>query len=315
MSTKNLTKSLPLLATLLLVGCGGGGGGGGDDDTGLVYTGLTTPAAIDDTNAAILVEGALGGSTTGTAFGVVSNEPGVQQDPVILDVARILSGIVTQLDINPSSSTLPGAIVSESSSEPCQDGGSLELDLRIDDVTFDFNGEFEFINCAEDGTTINGPGTVVGGIGATSFVMNFSFDPVTVVSGAENSTISGTIGTSLVFPDSVTITMEILAHDNNTGIVEWFNNLVISGIDNFSFLEMTIEGRYYHPQYGYVDIFTNLAFQINVADQWPYFGQMTIIGDRGSRARLTALSNTQYTLDVDADGDGTYESSTIEDWG
>ena len=42
---------------------------------------------------------------------------------------------------------------------------------------------------------------------------------------------------------------------------------------------------------------------------------MTITGASGSKARLMAIDNTQYSLEVDADGDGTYDPPTVENWG
>jgi len=306
---------LTLFATLLLVACGGGGGGGGDDDdSGVTYTGLTTQAVITNANAKTLAEGALGGSTTGTAFGVVSDEQEVQPDPTILDVARILSNSVTQLDISPSSPILPGAIVTESGSEPCDDDGSISIDISIDDETFDFFGTFVFINCAEGGTTINGDASVSGTFGEfDALVLDLVFDTLTVVSGAESYTMSGTIDTSAT-ASGATITMDVRSRNNNTQLVEWLNNITIS-VTGSSPLVMTITGRYYHPEHGYVDIVTNTALQINVADQWPNAGQMTMTGASGSKTRLTVIDNTQYTLEVDADGDDIYETSTLEDWG
>ena len=304
--------SVVTFLVLFLLGCGGGGGG----DSGVTYTGLTTPAVITNTNAKILAEGAIGGSSTGTAFGVVSDGQEIQPNPTILNVARILSNIVTQLDISPSSSTLPGAIVTDSGSDPCLDGGSISFNLSVDDVTDDFSGTFNFINCAEGGTTINGNTTVSGTINLNSSfieVLNFTMNPVTVVSGAESYTMSGTVRTS-VSGSSATIVMDVRLRNNNTQMVEWINNLTISAVDNGSFLEMTITGRYYHPEHGYIDIVTNLPFQINYADQWPYAGQMTITGASGSKARVTAVSNTQYRLEVDPDGSG-YGPPTLEDWG
>jgi hypothetical protein len=313
-----IIKSISMIFALgLLSTCGGGGGGGVVDN--VTYTGSTTPAVIVDTNAKTLAEGAITGSTTGIAFGVVSEEQEVQPNPTILDVARILSNSVTQLDISPSASTLPGAIVSDSGSDSCLDGGSISFNLSVDDVTGDFSGTFNFINCAEGGTTINGNATVSGSLGGADFVISFTFNPITVVSGTESYTMSGTVGTSVLIaavpPVTVSISMDVRLRNNNTQMVEWVNNLTISAVDNISFLEMTITGRYYHPEHGYIDIVTNTAFQINVADQWPNVGQMTITGASGSKARLTATSNTEYTLEVDADGDDTYETVTLENWG
>lgn len=305
MFIKNLLKNLALFATLLLVACGGGGGGG--EDRSVTYTGLTTPAVVTSANANTLAEGALGGSSTGTAFGVVSDEQEAQPTPTILDVARIFSNSVTQLDRSPSSSNLPGAIVSDSDTIDCLDGGRQSYNLRVDDVTADFSGTVDFDNCAEGGTTLNGSTNISGNLFSTIYM---EFNPLSVVSGAENFTMSGKVTVT-----SSAVTMDVRARNNNTGLVEWLNNLTISLTDHFSFLEMSIMGRYYHPAHGYVDIVTNTPFQINYADQWPNVGTMTITGASGSKARVIAISNTQYTLDVDADGDDIYETSTLEDWG
>ncbi|MEE8327355.1 MAG: hypothetical protein V3R32_00990, partial [Nitrosomonadaceae bacterium] len=298
MNINYVTKSLNLFATLLLVGCGGGGG---IFDSGVTYTGLTTPAAIVDTNAKTLAEGVIVGSVTGTAFGVVSDEQEVQPNPTILDVVRILSGSVTLLDISPSSSILPGAVVSDSGSVPCNNpGGSIKISLRVDEVTGVFSGTFNFVNCAQGGTSINGIATVSGTINLFSFeleVINFAFNPITVVSGSESYSMSGTVSTS-DNGGNVTITMDVRLRNNNTQMVEWMNDLTISGINNLSFMEMTITGRYYHPEHGYVDIATIFPLQFDFFNQWPVNGQMTITGASGSKARLTVISNTQYTLEV-----------------
>jgi hypothetical protein len=207
--------------------------------------------------------------------------------------------------------------VSESDTIGCLDGGSLSFSLSSDDVTGDFNGTFNFINCAEGGTTITGNTTVSGTINLSSFLfdpINFVFNPVTVVSGAESYTMSGTVNIS-ESGIGATIVMNVRLRNNNTEMVEWMNNVTISVIDMGPFVEMTLTGRYYHPEHGYVDIATIDALRINDFDQFPSSGQIIITGASGSKARLTATSNTQYTLEVDADGDDIYEPLTIENWG
>lgn len=46
------------------------------------------------------------------------------------------------------------------------------------------------------------------------------------------------------------------------------------------------------------------------ADVYPYTGQMTLTGMNNTKLRITAQDNQYVTLEVDANGDGTYESST-----
>jgi hypothetical protein len=305
-----LTKNILLIGlSVWLSACGGGSSS--SVDSGITYAGLTTPAVIDTTNAKFLAERVIGNSTTGGAFGVVGNKQDVQPNPTILDVARILSDSVTRLDISPSFSTRSGAVVSDSGSIPCAMGGSILFSLNVDDVTGDFSGTVNFINCAEGGTTMNGNATVSGTINLFSFlieVIKLTFNSMTIISGTESYTMSGTVDTSNY---GGTITMDVRLRNNNTQMVEWMNNLTI----NISSLGMTITGRYYHPEYGYVDTVTDQPFQFNFSDQWPYAGQATITGANGSKTHLTVVSNTQYTLEVDADGDDTYETVTTENFG
>lgn len=310
MSIKLVAKTLTLTTALSLAACGGSGGGGGDDS--VRYRGLTTPAAVTDTNAPTLAEGVIGGSSTGTAFGVISEAQEAESGPTLLDLARILTRSVTQLDIDIPPSHLPGAIINDSGSDACADGGSIAYNLSVDDVTFEFSGTFRYRDCAEGDTTINGRAEVSGSIGA-SIVLDLDFDSLTVVTGAESYTLSGTIDTSASL-STATIAMNVRQRNNNTGLVEWLNNLTLIVEDNFSFVQLTITGRYYHPDHGYVEVVTNTPFQIDSADEWPNVGQMTITGDSGGKARLTAVSNTQYTLEVDAEGDDIYETTTLEDW-
>ena len=298
---------------LYLIGCGGGGGGSGND--GIKYTGKTTPAVIDDTNAAILAESTVSGTSTGSSF-VLARGQEAQPAPTILDVARILSNSLTQLDLTPPSSDLASRTVSDEDDIPCS-SGKIHYKLKIDDVTGDFSGTFNFIKCVEGDTTMNGQTDVKGRINLSSAefeTFNFNFNPMTIDSGTESYTMSGTVRTSFSGNTS-TIRMNVRSRNNNTRLVEWINNVTITATDFGSFLEMTITGRYYHPEHGYIDIETIDPLRINNFDQFPSTGQIIITGDGGSKARITAISYTQYSLEVDPEGDGTYEPATIENWG
>jgi hypothetical protein len=50
------------------------------------------------------------------------------------------------------------------------------------------------------------------------------------------------------------------------------------------------------------------------SDDYPSSGVMVITGAANSQLKLTALSNTQVRQELDANGDGTYESSTTVNW-
>jgi len=307
-----------VVIALTLVACGGGGGGGSGGDSSISYTGSKDPAVIDTTNAKTMAESSVGGSQTGVVFGVESDNQESQANLTIIGVSKILSSSVRNIEMNDSVVVLVGAIVNVSETDLlCLDSGSLSFNLSVNDVTGEFSGTFNFNNCREVGTTISGSMNVSGMINPSIgdiTQMTFSMNSVTVVSGSESLTMSGTISTSFS-GSSFTMTMDVLFKDNASGSVVWFENLSISATDNISHLEMSISGRFYHPDYGYIDIVTNQAFLINYSDLFPFFGIMTITGANGSSARLTVIDNTQYMLEVDEDGDSTYDPATTENWG
>jgi hypothetical protein len=47
---------------------------------------------------------------------------------------------------------------------------------------------------------------------------------------------------------------------------------------------------------------------------YPYTGVLLISGASNSALRLTVLNNSQVQEELDADGNGIYESSTTLDW-
>jgi hypothetical protein len=73
-----------------------------------------------------------------------------------------------------------------------------------------------------------------------------------------------------------------------------------------------ISGRYYDPDYGYVEVYTEGPLRIDDGDDWPSDGVLVVTGDTGiaggsTMARLTALSSTTYQVEADTNGDGTYD--------
>ncbi len=305
-----------VVIALTLVACGGGGGGGSGGDSSISYTGSKDQAVIDTTNAKTMAESSVGGSQTGVVFGVESDNQESQANLTIIGVSKILSSSVRNIEMNDSVVVLVGAIINVSDAEDCIDSGSISFNLSVNDVTGEFSGTFNFNNCREVGTTISGSMNVSGMINPSIgdiTQMTFSMNSVTVVSGSESLTMSGTISTSFS-GSSFTMTMDVLFKDNASGSVVWFENLSISATANISHLEMSISGRFYHPDHGFIDIVTNQAFLVNYSDLFPFLGQMTITGANGSSARLTVIDNTQYTLEVDEDGDGIFETVTTENW-
>ena len=65
---------------------------------------------------------------------------------------------------------------------------------------------------------------------------------------------------------------------------------------------------------GQVTIATPVALAGVGTDAYPSSGQMIITGASGSTLRLTVLDNTQVKLELDADGNGSYETTSTVAW-
>lgn len=59
---------------------------------------------------------------------------------------------------------------------------------------------------------------------------------------------------------------------------------------------------------------TSADFVARPGDLYPYSGAFVIDGAGNSRLRLTALSSSQLGLELDANGDGNFEGSSIVNW-
>ncbi len=66
---------------------------------------------------------------------------------------------------------------------------------------------------------------------------------------------------------------------------------------------------------GVVTVATVTPFARYTVDPYPRAGQLTVSGANGSRLRVTALSTTTVRIELDANGDGSYEQTRDLPWG
>jgi hypothetical protein len=307
-----------ILLAIFLTACGGDGGEGGVSPPVISYTGLTTQSTIDENNAEDLATGAFIGYSVWGEVGLVSLQSGGQErigQPLTVRLPQVLEEALHRLDI---ASHLGGPVIaaiqcdSEMFLGDC--GGSSYGYVCVDDVTGDFDGHFEYNSYCSEDVTISGRVDFSGGMDLTTLEflqLSFSFESLTVVSGADSLTLAGTI--SYDFTSSpVRVTMDMLYCDNSTGKVYWVANYSINVTEGSGYLEVEISGRYYDPDYGYVEVYTEEPLRIYDGDDWPSDGVLVITGDTGivggsTMARLTPLSSTTYQVEADTDGDGTYD--------
>jgi len=109
-------KCLSIFALLFLsiavifIACGGGGGGDGGGGGSIPYTGVTSQATIDETNAVDLALGAYFGGDFGIimALGVIQTEEDRQiSRPRTLIVSQALNKCIDLVDFTSASSITP----------------------------------------------------------------------------------------------------------------------------------------------------------------------------------------------------------------
>jgi hypothetical protein len=312
-----------LLAFALPYTYGGcSGGGGSDGDSGLVYSGLTNPAVLTDSNGKDISGGAFGAGLLGDDMSEGLPGSSLNQGSTAyhtknlrsVQVPLILSDSLELIDFTSSTSgSVQAAAQSETATIDDGCGGSMSYTVTFDDVTGSFSGSFIFSDYGCDGTTISGRASFSGiiDVNTLDFIeADFSFYNL---SGGE-LTLDGDLSIDYTVTPHV-ITFNAYGQDPNSGKVFWISNYSITIDDDMVSMEIVMSGRFFHPDHGYVTLSTVDPFVSNDGDEWPNDGTLVVIGANNSKVKLTALSNLTCSVDVDVDGDGVYELlSGVMNW-
>jgi hypothetical protein len=299
------------LGLITIIGSGGGGGGGGGISPSITYTGATGQANVTDTNAQALIAGAFQAGRSGSVVsGIGAVETGGDGHIVYfrtLKLPQMLENVLLQVDPSSlSGGPIIGATQSETGSIPGPCGGTVSYTIQYNDQTGVFSGSFNFSNYCDSGVSISGKANVNGTVDLffgtiETITMEFS----NLSDGS--STMDGTIVMNFISVP-MTTDFDVLLKDNFTGKVYWARDYVLELTDYGSYVEVVISsGTYYDPDYGYVILETPTAFRIDEGDDWPSSGVLVVTGSGNTKARLTAISNTQCQIDADLNGDDVYE--------
>jgi hypothetical protein len=325
MNTTSRTCTLILVAvfSLLLESCGGDGYGDGSSggSSGVTYSGKTTAASITTSNGEEIATGAYQNGGTGQSLGTVLalELPGSHHngEPRAAILAKALASAAHQID--------PATITAPSSNHAIQYGsgtifggcgGYASYTTNYNDVTGEFSGSISFTSYCEEAVTLNGTLSMTGALNPSNpddfGSLTMTFTALTVASGSDSFTADGTINFNAgANPTTVTMTMEM--KDNTTNEVFLAQDFILSITQNITHIELTMSGRFYHPDHGYVDVSTPTPFRINSGDEWPSSGVLMVTGENGS-AKLTVLSTTSFQIDIDTNGDGASDQTTTGNW-
>jgi hypothetical protein len=320
----------------LLVACGGGGGGSSEH-----LAQSATPLTLTESNYVGVSQTVLDGtdglsSLSSVATGNASFFAAAQVDTQIVWMPSLISQ-VRQLKsrTRPTSAVLAG--VQSSEPEACGTSGFItrtyndqnrnnEMDVG-DSITVSFS------NCVDEGVTINGSfSAVLQSALNNSEDLSMTLSNFSVVSGSSYASVSGDMRLKVVEANNqMTIDLainRISSASRLSGVSKefTFSNftatlVALKNFGNTTLVSQTYAGDLTISAYG------NKKVSITTTDSWlfqnggtyPYRGQMVIVGEAGSRIRMTAKPTTAVTesvvyLELDANGDGTYEKSETKAW-
>ena len=319
-----MRRNLAIFTLLLLAGlsaCGGGGGGGGSSAS--PYTGLATPAVITTSNADNIARqafqgGDLGASATMTLAPARSGDArAAAERPIAVTLVRLLSEAAIAALPAPSSARAPAprAVVTIDNTESDGMGGTAHYTLSVDDRTGVFTGSFVFTNFHGDGGgALNGTVAVSGAVYSQSYIhILFDFQSVNVADGTISVTAQGTVDLT-AGTGGGTATLDLYFIDNGTRKSVWLSNYTVAVTDLGGTTDIRTFGRIYLHDYGYVDVHTEAPFLYPALSTQPTSGIISLTGSNNCRARLTVVDAATYTVELDADGNGSYEWTVTHTW-
>ena len=325
---KKIYSTLKLILPILfLIGCSGGGGSSSDSSGGggttpppstIAYVGLTTPATITESNSEDMVFRSLLGVETGGYFALSaesqdkqfqSKQSGtVPNHPNVIDLPLVLKSTSKNISFNvPKRYPLSAAVSAVRTSTEVINGncgGTATYTLNINDATGTYNGTFIFSQYCEDNIVISGDTNINGTVNLTTLAI------LTVTYVFENLTVDDFIYKGDVFVnDSVTpqiITLDLLAKDSVSNMVYWAKDysLIMTEI-NATDIEIDVTGTYYDPDQGYVTVSTPEPLLVST-EGWPILGILLCLGDKNTKAKLTAINNYSFKIEADTNGDDVY---------
>ncbi len=269
---------LLLLAVISTVACGGGGSGGDSPaPTAISYSGVTDPAMITDQNAADLALFAVMGAFLGADVG--------------FDFFPALKGT--------------GAYVASGN---C--GGTAEVEFNYDEQTGAIGGSLLLEKYCSDEAEYSGTVDLSGEADSLTdkvIQWQFAFKSLTMIEDNEPMTLNGEV--SLVVA-SLRLSIDIVARDDLDGKVYWINGIVLNFSEGVGFEEIDVSGRFYHPDYGYIDLSTTTP--LVSYDGPPSEGVVQALGGPGTsgdntKSHLTFLPLTRCKVEADTDGDGAWD--------
>jgi hypothetical protein len=287
-------------------------------DTSTDFEGRISPAIIDSTNAKDLSGGALSGGITRVEAG----SAGVYHHSMVTQIGAfrplrlplVLQDSLQKVETASTAINLfKPAVETKSGTLQGACGGRLSYSIDFIVESGIFNGSFSFGDYCDRGITISGIADIDGTYGVDTgeyTTAQFSFAELT----DGYITLDGEISMDFMHPP-MTATFSAHSKDSQSGQVYWIKDYSMNITEFAGYIEIEIFGRFYHPDYGFVNLTTTEPFIVHHEDDWPTSGLFVIQGEENTKAKLSALNQSTCIVIADTDGDGVFDwESGILNW-
>ncbi|MES9990618.1 MAG: hypothetical protein ABW098_01600 [Candidatus Thiodiazotropha sp.] len=278
---------------LLLQGCGGGGGDS-DGSTGSgdsTYTGTTSEAVIDSSNAKEIATGVASGTqqaVVSDSLSGVAMRPQATPGSKLVEVAPRIAQWIEQFNGSLAAKTV------NVTAEICDAGGQAIANTNDAET----QGNITFTNCAMSdmqGGTIVLDGVVEFSVNTGADTLSMVFH-VTVSYLGETETVNLTLGCSNISSASISCTMT----SDFTGIdgrVYRIDDISVSGSEASGFY---VDMTFYDPDHGQVDVITSQPLTYGCANGVPGSGMLNLYGGSDTFATVSFDNCSSYTVTVDS---------------
>lgn len=303
----------------LLTACSSG------SDEPASYNGNLSQASITADNGADLAGAVVDGASGGSSSVANASSGSEENREQLLGLSHDLGSAVKKMDLVEYNSSPASAAIQSSSStitSPC--GGSFSYSYTYDDVTGEFSivTSFSGYTDCDDNSVLNGTfsmkasGQSYDSSAAEYYYASASmeFNTLTYSEGSESITMTGSIVMTMASATSYTTTMNFDFRDNTANKTYRLENYKVVITEDSTGVNMDISGKTYHPEHGYVNITTTTLIRANFADNYPSAGVIELTGAGASKARVSFTSNNTYKIDIDSNGDSTYETTRSCTW-
>lgn len=310
---------------LLLGACGGGGSGGGGGGAG-----TTAPTTIlTSSNAAQAASDAYGamdaaaqGGGEGFQFFSVADGSAGQ-----FDIAHFSKKYLQHLGTRQRGPTLMSPMAVYTEPLFCSSGqGSMSWDDANNDG-LDSPGDtyvLSFTNCVDQGETLNGQVTIsnlqlTGDPASTNYSLSATISiNLTVVDSVDTVSLNGAFNITMAEAGNV-LTMSISSSSltmTDNGETLTVGNFTVTFTENFGTGAYTIafDGPVTSTDLGGTVVVDTTQPFAGGGTANPTSGSMTILGANNTRVVVTVVGVNSVQLQVDANGDGTLESTQTTTW-